>query len=130
MATHRLALVAFLTDDYDRTIDWFRICLGFHLLEDSEQGGGKRWVRMAASPDAETNFVIARAVGDQAAAIGNQFGGRVGFFLSTDNFEKTQARMQDAGVIFEEPPRKEPYGTVAVFRDLHGNRWDLLETTA
>ena len=124
---NRLALVTFLTDDYDRAIAWFRDALGFVLLEDTDMGDGKRWVRMAPHPDAETAFLIAKAVGAQATAIGNQAGGRVGHFLFTDDFAAQQARMEAAGVVFREAPRHEPYGTVAVFEDLHGAPWDLIQ---
>jgi catechol 2,3-dioxygenase-like lactoylglutathione lyase family enzyme len=125
--TTRLAATAYLARDYDEAIAWFRDALGWVLLEDCDQGGGKRWVRMAPHPQAETAFLIARAVGTQAAAIGQHAGGRVGYFLHTDNFAAQQARMLAAGVQFEEAPRHEPYGTVAVFHDLYGNRWDLIE---
>ena len=82
---------------------------------------------MAPDATASTQFLIARAVGDQAAAIGQHAGGRVGYFLHTDDFAALRAQMLAAGVSFEEEPRHEPYGTVAVFRDLYGNRWDLIE---
>lgn len=122
-----LFATAYLTDDYDAAIAWFRAALGWVLLEDTDMGGGKRWVRVAPHEGAETSFLIARAVGDQAPAIGQHAGGRVGYFLHTDDFAAQHARMRAAGVQFEEAPRHEPYGTVAVFRDLHGNRWDLIE---
>ena len=123
----RLSLVTFLVEDYDEAIDWFRTRLGFHLIEDTDQGGGKRWVRMAPDPQSETQFLIARAVTpDQSAAVGRQTGGRVGFFLTVDDFAASHASFLRAGVVFEEEPRREPYGSVAVFRDLYGNRWDLL----
>ena len=125
--TNRLALVAFLARDYDEAIDWFRRALDWQLLEDSDMGGGKRWVRMAPDADAMTQFLIARAVDGQADAIGQHAGGRVGYFLHTDDFDASRARMLAAGVRFEEEPRHEPYGTVAVFQDLYGNRWDLIE---
>lgn len=124
---NRLALVAFLTDDYDRAITWFRDALRFVLLEDTDMGSDKRWVRMAPHKDAETAFLIARAVGAQAQAIGNQAGGRVGHFLVTDNFADMHAHMLSHGVHFRETPRHETYGVVAVFEDLHGNPWDLIE---
>ncbi|WP_420397832.1 VOC family protein [Nioella sp.] len=124
--TNRLALVAFLARDYDEAIDWFRRALDWQLLEDTDLGGGKRWVRMASDADAMTQFLIARAVDGQAGAIGNHAGGRVGYFLHTDDFDVSRARMLAAGVRFEEEPRHEPYGTVAVFHDLYGNRWDLI----
>lgn len=125
--TNRLALVAFLARDYDEAIDWFRAALDWRLLEDTDMGGGKRWVRMAPDADSATQFLIARAVDGQADAIGNHAGGRVGYFLHTDDFDASRARMLAAGVRFEEEPRHEPYGTVAVFQDLYGNRWDLIE---
>ncbi|TBX27223.1 VOC family protein [Nioella sediminis] len=125
--TNRLALVAFLARDYDEAIDWFQTALDWQLLEDTDLGGGKRWVRMAPDADAMTQFLIARAVDGQAGAIGNHAGGRVGYFLHTDDFDASRARMLAAGVRFEEEPRHEPYGTVAVFQDLYGNRWDLIE---
>jgi predicted enzyme related to lactoylglutathione lyase len=125
--TNRLALVAFLARDYDEAIDWFQTALDWRLLEDTDMGGGKRWVRMAPDADSATQFLIARAVDGQASAIGNHAGGRVGYFLHTDDFDASRARMLAAGVRFEEEPRHEPYGTVAVFQDLYGNRWDLIE---
>lgn len=128
--TNRLALVAFLTDDYDRAITWFRDVLRFDLLEDTDMGGGKRWVRMAPSAGADTAFLIAKAVGDQAGAIGKQAGGRVGHFLFTDDFDAMVAHMQSRGVTFREAPRDEPYGKVVVFEDLHGNPWDLMQPKA
>ena len=92
-----------------------------------EPQGDKRWV-VVRPKGAETGLVIARAVGpDQTAAIGNQTGGRVGFFLQTDDFARDSVRVIVAGGTFEESPRHEPYGTVAVFRDPFGNRWDLIE---
>ncbi|WP_071675140.1 VOC family protein [Nioella nitratireducens] len=127
MARADLARVAFLARDYDEAIAWFRDALGWQLLEDTDQGGGKRWVRMAPDAASPTQFLIARAEGDQTAHVGQHAGGRVGYFLHTDDFAATAARMAAAGVIFEEAPRSEPYGTVAVFRDLYGNRWDLIE---
>lgn len=125
--TNRLALVAFLARDYDEAIAWFRAALDWQLLEDTDMGGGKRWVRMAPDGDATTQFLIARAVDDQLEAIGHHAGGRVGYFLHTDDFEASHTRMLAAGVVFEEDPRHEFYGTVTVFRDLYGNRWDLIE---
>ena len=124
---NRLALVTFLTDDYDRAIAWFRDALGFVLLEDTDMGGGKRWVRVAPHKGAETAFLIARATGAQTAFIGKQAGGRVGHILFTDDFAAQQARMTAAGVTFREAPRSESYGTVAVFEDLHGAPWDLIQ---
>ena len=124
-----LALIAYLCDDYDRAITWFRDALGFVVLEDTPQPG-KRWVRMAARPDSETAFLIAKATNPaQIAAIGKQAGDRVGYFLITDNFDAKHAAMTAAGVHFREHPREEPYGKVAVFEDLYGAPWDLLQPT-
>lgn len=122
----RLALLSILVPDYDDGIAFFTEKLGFQLLEDTDLGDGKRWVRVAPK-GAETGFLLAKAVGDQTAAIGQQGGGRVWLFLETDDFASDHARMLAAGVTFEEQPRSEPYGTVAVFRDPFGNRWDLIE---
>jgi len=123
----RLVGVTYLARDYDEAISWFREALGFVLLEDTDQGGGKRWVRMAPTPEADTAFLIAKAVGPQADQIGQTAGSRVAYFLNVDDFEATYSRMCDYNVVFEELPRREEYGTVAVFKDLYGNRWDLLQ---
>ncbi len=123
----RLAFLSILVPDYDEGIAFFVDILGFDLLEDSDQGGGKRWVRVAPT-GAETGFLLARATTDaQRDAIGNQGGGRVWLFLQTDDFWRDHAAFVANGVVFEEVPREEPYGTVAVFRDPFGNRWDLIE---
>ncbi len=122
----KLHLVAILVPDYDAGIAFFTGPMGFELLEDTDLGGGKRWVRVAP-PGAQTAFLLARAVGDQAAFVGRQGGGRVWLFLQTDDFAADHARMLTQGVTFEEAPRREPYGTVAVFQDPFGNRWDLIE---
>jgi uncharacterized glyoxalase superfamily protein PhnB len=103
------------------------------MVEDVDQGH-KRWVRIqppgTTADHRQGSLILARADGDQQqAAIGNQFGGRVGLFLATDNFARDHAAMQRAGVRFEETPRHEPYGTVAVWRDPFGNRWDLIQFT-
>ncbi len=126
MSRH-LALVALLVPDYDAGIAFFVGRLGFHLLEDTDMGGGKRWVRVAPE-GAQTAFLLAKAVGPrQQAAIGEQGGGRVWLFLQTDDFDRDHAQMQAQGVRFEEAPRDEPYGRVAVFNDPFGNRWDLIQ---
>lgn len=125
----RLGAVTVLVRDYDEAIAWFTGALGFVLLEDTPVGDGKLWVRVAAAPD-DVALVLARAVGDQAASIGRQAGGRVGFFLEVADFEAAYARLRSAGVSFAETPRTEAYGRVAVFADLYGNRWDLLEARA
>ena len=124
---HTLPLITYLAHDYDEAIDWFSRCLQFTLLEDTDQGR-KRWVRMAPHPSAETVFLIAQASSAaQTATVGNQHGGRVGFFLKTDDFETSHAHMVKEGVTFREAPRHEPYGTVAVFEDLYGAPWDLIQ---
>lgn len=125
MAT-RLALTTLVVPDYDAGIAFCVDALGFALIEDTDIGNGKRWVVVGGAEGGR--LLIARAASDaQAAAIGNQTGGRVGFFAHTDDFATTHARLVDAGVTFVELPRNEPYGTVAVFSDPFGNRWDLIE---
>ena len=128
-ATRRgIAMIAVVVRDYDEAITWYRDALGFELLEDCDQGGGKRWVRMAPAGDTGFSLLLARAANaEQARAIGDQHGGRVGFFLHTDDFAGDHARLAAAGARFEEAPRFEAYGTVVVFHDLYGNRWDLIE---
>ncbi len=122
----RLQAVALLVPDYEEGIAFFVHGLGWRLSSDVDQGSGKRWV-LVEPPDGGTALLLARAVGpDQEAAIGKQSGGRVGFFLQTEDFEGTAARLRGAGASFEEPPRRESYATVAVWRDPWGNRWDLL----
>ena len=122
----RLAFFALLVPDCDAALAFF-LPLGFQLREDSDLGGGKRWVRIGL-PGAETEILLARAVGpDQQAAVGQQGGGRVWLFLETLDFARDLAAFTAAGVTFEGPPRDEPYGRVAVFRDPWGNRWDLIE---
>ncbi len=123
-----LALITLLVDDYDAAIAHYTGALGFALLEDTDLGGGKRWVRVAPRADAETALLLARASdGAQRARIGDQTGGRVGFFLHTDDFDRDYGRMRAAGIVFLETPREEPYANVVVFRDAYGNRWDLLQ---
>lgn len=123
-------LVTIVVDDYDPAIRFFVDALGFELVEDSPartgDGPPKRWV-VVRPPGGGTGVLLARADGDgQAAAVGRQVGGRVGFFLQVDDFDAAHRRMVGAGVEFLAPPRDEPYGRVAVFLDLAGNRWDLL----
>lgn len=121
-----LSAVTYLVNDYGEAIHWFTQALGFQLLEDTDMGGGKRWVRVAAS-DKGTSFVLGKAADSaQQQAITNAAGGRVAFFLHTDDFAKTHQRMTRAGIKFREQPRHESYGTVAVFEDLYGNGWDLI----
>ena len=124
--TQSLAAVAYLVPDYDPAIAWFRDALGFELLADAPIGPDKRWVVMAPRGGAGARIVVARASDDrQRAAIGA--GGRVGYFLETDDFVRDHAAMSARGVRFLEPPRREPYGVVAVFADPWGGRWDLLQ---
>ena len=126
-----LSAISVLVHDYDTAIAWFVANLGFSLTEDTNMGGGKRWVTMTPDASAQTRIVIARATTPaQVAAIGNQFGGRVGFFLTVDDFDATYQRMFEAGVTFRETPRHEPFGKVVVFEDCCGNGWDLLEQTS
>lgn len=121
-----LAMTTLVVPDYDAAIAFCVDALGFDLIEDSDMGAGKRWVVVGGKDGGR--LLIAKAATDtQASAIGNQTGGRVGFFAHTDNFTGTHARLVDAGVTFHEQPRQETYGTVAVFSDPFGNRWDLIE---
>ncbi|MGZ2255784.1 VOC family protein [Roseobacter sp. A03A-229] len=122
----RIALFSLLVPDYDDALAFF-LRIGFECREDTDLGGGKRWVRIAPI-GGETEILLARAVGDaQEAAIGAQGGGRVWLFLETENFDADHDRMRAQGVEFEAPPRDEPYGRVAVWSDPWGNRWDLIE---
>ena len=125
-----LEQVALVVDDYDSAIAFFVDVLGFELVEDSpsltNDGRPKRWV-VVRPPGAQTALLLAQADGErQAAAVGDQFAGRVGLFLRVDDFEATYERMSAAGVEFFGEPRDEPYGRVVVFADVAGNRWDLL----
>jgi catechol 2,3-dioxygenase-like lactoylglutathione lyase family enzyme len=123
-----IAKLALVVRDYDEAIAWFSRCLGFELAEDFDMGGGKRWVVMRPPSGRGAALLLARAVGPaQEAAVGNQSGGRVFLFLETDDFARDHARMTSQGVRFMEAPRREPYGTVAVFEDICGNRWDLIQ---
>ena len=123
----RVARVALLVREYDEAIAFYRDKLGFRLLEDTDLGGGKRWVRMAPEgPAAEV--LLARAVTpQQTARIGDQSGGRVFLFIETDDFARDHAAMLARGVRFLEAPRREAYGMVAVFVDLYGNKMDLIQ---
>jgi len=125
-----LQLVTIIVDDYDEAIGFFTDALGFELVEDSpsltNDGRPKRWV-VVRPPNAETGILLAQADGErQAAAVGDQHAGRVGFFLRVDDFAAAYERMRAAGVEFRGEPRSEPYGRVVVFRDIAGNLWDLL----
>ena len=125
-----LGLVALVVREYDPAIDFFVRILGCELVEDvpslTNDGRPKRWV-VVRPPGAATGILIARADGEeQERIVGNQFAGRVGFFLQVDDFDAAYQRMAAAGVTFVKPPRREPYGLVAVFLDIAGNKWDLL----
>lgn len=130
-AARRIALVAILVPDYDEAIAWFTSVLDFRLVEDTRLGGGKRWVVVAPGDGTGTSgtaLLLARAATDeQRAAVGRQGGGRVFLFLDTDDFARDHARLLAHGVRFDGPPREEAYGTVAVFTDRYGNRWDLVQ---
>ena len=124
--TLRIASLTVLVDAYDRGIAFYRDVLGLRLSSDLDMGGGKRWVVVEGQSGAR--LVIAEASDErQRAAIGNQTGGRVGFFIETDDFAAEHTRLSAAGVRFLEAPRHEPYGSVAVFEDPFGNKWDLIE---
>ena len=124
----RIALVTLVVPDYDAGIGFYRDQLGFELVEDTPLPDGKRWVVVRPQGGEGTGLLLAEAADEaQSAAIGRQTGGRVGFFLHTDDFDRDRAAFLATGVRFLEEPRKEAYGTVAVFEDIFGNRWDLLE---
>jgi len=125
----RLALTALLVREYDEAIAFYVGKAGFDLVEDTDMGAGKRWV-VVRPPGSQGGLLLARAVGEQARAVGDQGGGRVFLFLETDDFAGDHARMSAAGVRFLEDPRHEPYGSVAVFEDLYGNRFDLIQRAA
>lgn len=123
----RIATVALVVRDYDEAIGFYVEKLGFELIADTALGGGKRWV-LVAPPGGDARLLLAQA-GDEeeASRIGNQTGGRVGFFIESEDFAADFARFTANGVKFLEAPRHEPYGSVAVFEDLYGNKWDLIQ---
>jgi catechol 2,3-dioxygenase-like lactoylglutathione lyase family enzyme len=122
----KLAYSALIVRDYDEAIDWFTRVLGFRLVEDEDQGGGKRWVVIAAEGGGA--LLLARAKNDaERAAVGNQHGGRVAYFLHVNDFNAAYSRLAAAGAVFDETPREEAFGKVVVCRDLYGNRWDIIE---
>ncbi len=125
----KLGYIAVLVRDYDEAIQYYMAILGFQLIEDSAVGSaGKRWVVVAPAGATECRLLLARAVTpEEKAAVGNQAGGRVFLFLHTDDFWRDYRTYAARGVTFCEEPREEPYGTVAVFEDVYGNRWDLLQ---
>ena len=123
-----LALTALVVRDYDEALAFYVGKLGFELREDTRLDSEKRWVVVAPPGSAESGILLARAANArQAEAIGDQSGGRVFLFLITDDFKRDHAAFLQRGVNFVREPRIEPYGTVAVFEDLYGNRWDLIE---
>jgi catechol 2,3-dioxygenase-like lactoylglutathione lyase family enzyme len=123
-----LGHVTFLVRNYDEAVAFFTNALGFQLIEDTPQDEGKRWVLVAPPGSNGSSLLLAQAsTPEQTARIGNQTGGRVFLFLHTDDFWRDFRRMSSWNVKFLETPREEPYGTVAVFEDLYGNKWDLLE---
>ncbi len=124
----QIGAVTFLVRDYDEAIAFFTQALRFSLVEDSALGDGKRWVLVAPPGGAGVRLLLARAANpEQLAAVGRQAGGRVFLFLHTDDFARDHQAMKQHGVRFAEEPRHEAYGTVAVFEDLYGNKWDLLQ---
>lgn len=129
--TQSLAHIALVVRDYDEAIAWFTEKLGFTLVADEYQSEqDKRWVLVAPPGPAGTTLLLARAsTPEQACFIGNQAGGRVFLFLRTDDFDRDHAAMLARGIVFIRPPKAAPYGTVAVFEDLYGNKWDLVQFT-
>jgi catechol 2,3-dioxygenase-like lactoylglutathione lyase family enzyme len=126
--TQRIAQIALLVREYDEAIRFYVDKLGFKLLEDTDLGQGKRWVRVAPATSGGVELLLARATtAEQESRIGNQTGGRVFLFLETDDFARDYQMMLSKGVVFIREPRVEPYGTVAVFLDLYGNKIDLIE---
>jgi catechol 2,3-dioxygenase-like lactoylglutathione lyase family enzyme len=125
-----LSLTAVVVRDYDEAIAFFVGKLGFELREDTRLDEAKHWVVVAPPGSTESGILLAKAATpSQAQAIGNQSGGRVFLFLATDDFNRDYQAFRERGVKFLREPRREPYGTVAVFEDLYGNRWDLIERT-
>ncbi|MGF6229866.1 catechol 2,3-dioxygenase-like lactoylglutathione lyase family enzyme [Inquilinus ginsengisoli] len=126
MAQRQIGAVTVVVRDYDEAKAWYTGMLGFDLVEDTPMGDGKRWLLVA--PPGGPNLLLARAATpEQESRIGDQTGGRVFLFLHTDDFRRDHAAMTARGVAFRETPREEAYGTVAVFEDLYGNLWDLLQ---
>jgi catechol 2,3-dioxygenase-like lactoylglutathione lyase family enzyme len=123
-----LAHIALVVADYDQAIAFYTQTLGFQLIEDTPLSETKRWVLVAPPGSTECRLLLAKAATEQQTSrVGNQTGGRVFLFLHTDDFERDYQNLISKGVRFVRPPAKEPYGTVAVFEDLYGNLWDLIE---
>jgi catechol 2,3-dioxygenase-like lactoylglutathione lyase family enzyme len=124
----KLAYVAVVVRDYDEALAYFINVLGFELIEDTPLDSEKRWVLIAPPGSQGTRLLLARAATpEQASRVGNQTGGRVFLFLHTDDFWRDYHAMKERGVNFKEAPREKPYATVAIFEDIYGNRWDLLQ---
>jgi lactoylglutathione lyase len=124
----KIGNIALLVADYDDAIAFYTAKLQFSLVADTDLGGGKRWVEIAPPNSSGSHLLLAKASNaQQQAAVGNQTGGRVFLFLHTNDFWRDYHAMQAKGVEFNEQPREESYGTVAVFQDLYGNKWDLLQ---
>ena len=120
--------IALVVENYDDAIEFYTQKLQFELIEDTDLGDGKRWVQVSPPNSNGTNLLLAQAsTKEQLQAVGNQTGGRVFLFLQTNDFWRDYQLMMDKGVTFNETPREEAYGTVAVFQDLYGNKWDLLQ---
>ena len=124
----RIGLVTLVVSDYDEAISYFTRKLGFALVQDTPIDAAKRWVVVAPQGAGGSGLLLAKAADErQRRAIGSQAGGRGSLFLYTDDFRRDHAAFRERGVVFVDGPRLEPYGTVAVFTDLYGNRWDLIE---
>ncbi len=126
--SQKIGYVALVVREYDEAIAYYTGTLGFNLIEDTDLGGGKRWVLVAPPGSTGTALLLARAASpEQATRVGNQTGGRVFLFLHTDDFWRDYDDLMARNVKFTEEPRHEPYGTVVIFEDLYGNRWDLIQ---
>lgn len=124
----QIGSIALVVENYDDAIDFYAKKLQFVLVEDTDLGAGKRWVQVSPPNSNGTNLLLAQAsTTEQARCVGNQTGGRVFLFLQTNDFWRDYQLMKANGVVFNEEPRVEPYGTVVVFQDLYGNKWDLLQ---
>lgn len=124
----QISNIALVVENYDDAIAFYTEKLRFTLVEDTDLGGGKRWVQIAPPNSSGTSLLLAQASNDeQRQAVGNQAGGRVFLFLQTNDFWRDYDLMKNQGVVFDEEPREEPYATVVVFQDLYGTKWDLLQ---
>ncbi|MAO16551.1 VOC family protein [Flagellimonas marinaquae] len=125
---NRIAHIALVVKEYDEAIQFYTQKLDFIILEDTKIDEFKRWVVISPTGAKECSLLLAKAANEeQSKSVGNQTGGRVGFFLFTDDFNRDYAKLMNRGIKFVRPPKQEPYGVVAVFKDLYGNLWDLLE---